>query len=68
MATYTDAIQKLYVAYFNRPADYEGLPHWEKVLIASNGNVDAVSTFFAASPEYQNNASFNEEYGTVALV
>ena len=53
MAVHTEAIQKLYVAYFNRPADYEGLAHWEKVLTANNGNVDAVSGFFAASPEYQ---------------
>jgi hypothetical protein len=53
MAVYTDAIQKLYVAYFNRPADYEGLAFWEQVLTANGGNVNAVSAFFAASPEYK---------------
>ena len=53
MAVYTAEIQKLYVAYFNRPADYEGLIHWEKVLVANNGNVQAVSRFFAESAEYR---------------
>ncbi|MGI4718333.1 MAG: DUF4214 domain-containing protein [Janthinobacterium lividum] len=53
MAVYTDAIQKLYVAYFNRPADYEGLAFWEKVLTANGGDVTVVSRAHAASPEYK---------------
>jgi hypothetical protein len=53
MAVYTEAIQKLYVAYFNRPADYEGLAFWEKVLTANGGNLAFVSSTFAKSPEYQ---------------
>jgi hypothetical protein len=53
MAVYTEAIQKLYVAYFNRPADYEGLAHWERVLTNNNGNIDFVSSFFAQSNEYK---------------
>ncbi|MGI4718336.1 MAG: DUF4214 domain-containing protein [Janthinobacterium lividum] len=53
MAVYTDAIQKLYVAYFNRPADYEGLAFWEKVLTANGGDISIVSRAHAASPEYQ---------------
>ncbi|WP_288381749.1 DUF4214 domain-containing protein [uncultured Massilia sp.] len=53
MAVYTEAIQKLYVAYFNRPADYEGLAHWERVLTANNGNINFVSSFFAQSNEYK---------------
>ena len=32
MATYTDAIQKLYVAYFNRPADPAGLAFYADKL------------------------------------
>lgn len=53
MATYTDAIQKLYVAYFNRPADAAGLAYWEGVVTAAKGDTSAVSAAFAASTEYQ---------------
>lgn len=53
MAVYTEQIQKLYVAYFNRPADYEGLAFWEKVLVANKGDLTVVSRAFAASPEYK---------------
>ena len=54
MATtyYTD-IQKLYVAYFNRPADVAGLAYWETVVEANKGNTAAVSAAFAASAEYK---------------
>lgn len=54
MATiHTAAIQELYVAYFNRPADANGLAFWEGVVAASNGDTAAVSAAFAASAEYQ---------------
>ncbi|MGZ5200121.1 MAG: DUF4214 domain-containing protein [Telluria sp.] len=53
MATYTDAIQKLYVAYFNRPADFAGLTYWEGVVEAAKGDTSAVSKAFAASDEYK---------------
>lgn len=53
MATYTDAIQKLYVAYFTRPADAAGLAYWEGVVAAAKGDTSAVSAAFAASTEYQ---------------
>lgn len=53
MAVHTQAIQKLYVAYFNRPADYGGLAHWEKVLSSTNGNLALATSAFAQSPEYQ---------------
>ena len=48
MATHTEAIQKLYVAYFNRPADYEGLAFWEKVLTANNGDLGSAFDCFSA--------------------
>ena len=66
MATtyYTD-IQKLYVAYFNRPADVAGLAYWESV-IEKNGatptpaavaaSLTAIAKEFANSAEYK--ASF----------
>jgi hypothetical protein len=53
MATYTDAIQKLYVAYFNRPADFAGLTYWQGVVDAAKGDTSAVSKAFAASDEYK---------------
>lgn len=53
MGIYTEAVQKLYVAYFSRPADFGGLDYWEKVVTAANGNTAAVSAAFAASQEYK---------------
>jgi hypothetical protein len=56
MATtyYTD-IQKLYVAYFNRPADAAGLAYYEGVLEAAKGSATVmaqISADFAKSTEY----------------
>jgi hypothetical protein len=56
MATtyYTD-IQKLYVAYFNRPADVAGLAYYEGVLEAAKGSATVmaqISADFAKSTEY----------------
>src|SRR5688572_30816043 len=53
MATYTNAIQKLYVAYFNRPADAAGLEWWEGVVAGANGDTPMISAAFAASNEYK---------------
>jgi hypothetical protein len=50
--TYHTAIQKLYVAYFNRPADFAGLNYWETVVEAAAGDTTAVSAAFAGSAEY----------------
>jgi hypothetical protein len=51
--TYHNDIQKLYVAYFGRPADPAGLAHWETQVEAANGSTAAVSAQFAASAEYK---------------
>ncbi|MEX5744914.1 beta strand repeat-containing protein [Massilia sp. X63] len=48
-----DAIQKLYVAYFNRPADYYGLQYWDAIVTAAGGKTDAVAAAFAGSQEYK---------------
>lgn len=54
MATqYDNAIQKLYIAYFNRPADAAGLAHYATVVAAAGGSTAAVSAEFAASKEYK---------------
>lgn len=53
--TYYNDIQKLYVAYFNRPADAAGLAYYEGVLEAANGSaatMAAISADFAKSTEY----------------
>ena len=46
-------IQKLYVAYFNRPADAAGLAYWENVIQSGAGNLAAISAAFARTPEYK---------------
>jgi hypothetical protein len=51
--TYYADIQKLYVAYFNRPADVAGLQYWETVVENAKGSTAAVSAAFAASAEYK---------------
>jgi hypothetical protein len=51
--TYHQAIQKLYVAYFNRPADTAGLTYWEDVVERLGGDTAPVSAAFAAEHEYR---------------
>ena len=53
MATqYDNAIQQLYVAYFNRPADASGITFWANAM--ANGVTTAqISAAFAASAEYK---------------
>lgn len=51
--TYHTEIQKLYVAYFNRPADPDGLAFWEGVVEAAGGSTTTVAAAFAASAEYK---------------
>ncbi len=52
MANYEKAIQQLYVAYYNRPADPAGMAFWNGVVDAQGGNTSAVSAAFASSDEY----------------
>ena len=53
-----DAVQKLYVAFFNRPADPAGLAYWESQLpsntAATHAQIAAVADSFNSSLEYQN--------------
>jgi trimeric autotransporter adhesin len=53
MGIYTEAVQKLYVAYFNRPADVAGLTYWENVVANAKGSTAAVSAAFSTSAEYK---------------
>jgi hypothetical protein len=54
--TYYNQIQQLYVAYFNRPADPDGLAYWETVVENSKAGADAalkaITAQFAKEPEY----------------
>lgn len=51
MATSLDDIQGLYIAYFNRPADYRGLKFWQDAADKAGG-INVVANAFAASNEY----------------
>jgi hypothetical protein len=52
MADVTTEIQKLYVAYFNRPADPAGLAFWSAALAGNSGAYDGIARDFARSQEY----------------
>jgi trimeric autotransporter adhesin len=51
MGMWTEAVQKLYIAYFNRPADALGLILWEDQA-AQAGNTTAISNVFSTSSEF----------------
>lgn len=68
MGIHTEAVQKLYVAYFSRPADTAGLTYWEGVVAANGGSTAAVSTAFAASKEYTDTFAGQSQYQVVNTV
>jgi len=47
------AIQKAYIAFFNRPADPEGLAWWEQQVAKAGGDMAAIINAFSASAEYK---------------
>jgi hypothetical protein len=48
-ADYMDQVQKLYIAYFGRPADPTGLNYWASQVNAAGGNmVVAIAGFCLA--------------------
>lgn len=53
ITAHVEAVQQLYVAYFNRPADTAGLDYWTNIVAAQNGDTTAVSAAFAAEAEYK---------------
>jgi hypothetical protein len=66
--TYNDAIQKLYVAYFNRPADPAGLTFWSNAVTAANGDTTAVAAAFSTSAEYTSTFNAMSNAQVVAAV
>lgn len=53
MGLYDADVQKLYVAYFNRPADPLGLIYWNDQIAKNGGSITAVANAFSASTEYK---------------
>lgn len=73
MALYTNDLQKLYVAYFSRPADPTGLAYWESAIVAggaanATATLTAISNSFAASAEYKANFAGMDNDHIVAQV
>jgi hypothetical protein len=60
MATNTELVQQLYVAYFNRPADVAGLEYYVGVLEAST---DPVATAKQISADFANATEYKGIYG-----
>ncbi|MDO9048425.1 MAG: DUF4214 domain-containing protein [Methylobacter sp.] len=55
MAINTDAVQRLYVAYFNRPSDPIGQAYWESKLpatAATQAQLTTIAAGFSGSAEY----------------
>lgn len=46
-----ETVQQLYIAYYQRPADPQGLMYWAQKLEESGGDLNAIVHAFANSPE-----------------
>lgn len=51
--THTSTVTALYLAFYGRPADPDGLRYWAEQLAKADGNIDAIKGFFANSEEAQ---------------
>ncbi|MFZ6655193.1 DUF4214 domain-containing protein [Undibacterium sp. TJN19] len=54
MGINASTIQKLYIAYFNRPADVAGLQYWEGQLDANKISLPSLAQSFSEQVEYKN--------------
>jgi hypothetical protein len=69
MATATQTeVQKLYVAYFTRPADVAGLAYWANILTNAPNGYQVISSHFAESAEYQATYAGMDNRSTVNAV
>jgi hypothetical protein len=50
---YFGAVQEIYISYYQRPADPDGLLYWAAWLDSANGNLNEMIQVFADSPESQ---------------
>jgi len=48
-----NTVEELYIAFYQRPADPEGLEYWAEKLDEANGNLDEIIDSFSNSPEAQ---------------
>lgn len=60
-SAYFDAVQKLYIAYYGRPADQQGRDFWAGKIDAAKGDIQAVVNAFGTSAEAQS------IYGSVSV-
>ena len=51
--SYEDQVQKMYVAYYGRPGDPDGISFWAEQLDSHSGDLDAIVDAFGNSSEYQ---------------
>lgn len=49
--SYEQTVEKLYIAYYGRPADTSGLAYWTDNLSQNGGSLDQMINAFASSPE-----------------
>lgn len=52
-STYFETVQKIYIAFYQRPADPGGLRFWSQQLDVANGNLSSIINSFANSAETQ---------------
>ena len=53
ISTYIDTVQKIFIGYYQRPADPEGLLYWAAKLDARAGNLNEIIEAFGNSAESQ---------------
>lgn len=53
ISTYFDAVQKIYIGYYHRPADAGGLIYWAEHLCRNSGNLNEIIEAHANSAESQ---------------
>ncbi|WP_373988804.1 DUF4214 domain-containing protein [Duganella sp. BuS-21] len=62
MATNTELVQQLYVAYFNRPADVDGLAYYVGIL---NAAADPVATAAVISADFAKATEYKDAYANL---
>ncbi|MCG8612697.1 MAG: DUF4214 domain-containing protein [Pseudomonadales bacterium] len=65
---YLDTVQKAYIAYYGRPADYSGLNYWSSELEKNNGHLSAIFQQFGNSNESRSLYSSSTHQEQVKLI
>lgn len=47
----SNTVQELYLAYYGRPADVDGLKYWEAKILENGGNLSSIIGAFSNTPE-----------------